>query len=110
MNIEKTEIAVIFRNEKLAIKDFYLDFLKNYDNFKKENIIIDLSNNKEVSTEHILLFSETVEKHRNSGMSFVIIYSAAEIDNLPDELIVVPTLVEAKDIIEMEDIERDLGF
>ena len=29
---------------------------------------------------------------------------------MPDEICVVPTLQEAHDIIEMEDIERDLGF
>ena len=28
----------------------------------------------------------------------------------PDEIVVVPTIHEAYDIIEMEDIERDLGF
>ena len=31
-------------------------------------------------------------------------------DNIPDELVIVPTLQEAFDIIEMEEIERDLGF
>jgi hypothetical protein len=29
---------------------------------------------------------------------------------IPDTLTVVPSLLEAKDIIEMEEIERDLGF
>jgi hypothetical protein len=29
---------------------------------------------------------------------------------MPDEIVVVPTLQEAYDIIEMEEIERDLGF
>jgi len=29
---------------------------------------------------------------------------------MPDEIAVVPTIQEAYDIIEMEDIERDLGF
>jgi hypothetical protein len=29
---------------------------------------------------------------------------------VPDEMVVVPTVLEAHDIIEMEEIERDLGF
>ena len=29
---------------------------------------------------------------------------------MPDEICIVPTMHEAYDIIEMEDIERDLGF
>ena len=31
-------------------------------------------------------------------------------DEVPEEIIVVPTLQEARDIIEMEEIERDLGI
>ena len=31
-------------------------------------------------------------------------------DKIPDELNVVPTLIEAEDLLEMEAIERDLGF
>jgi hypothetical protein len=29
---------------------------------------------------------------------------------MPDEIVVVPTIQEAYDIIEMEEMERDLGF
>jgi len=31
-------------------------------------------------------------------------------DEVPEEISVVPTLQEAKDLIEMEEIERDLGI
>jgi hypothetical protein len=31
-------------------------------------------------------------------------------DEIPDELIIVPTIQEAQDVIGMEEIERDLGF
>jgi len=43
-------------------------------------------------------------------MSFVIVYDGINFDDLPDEIIVVPSLDEAKDLIEMENIERDLGL
>jgi hypothetical protein len=36
--------------------------------------------------------------------------NAINFDDIPEEMIVVPTLEEARDIIEMEEIERDLGF
>ena len=42
--------------------------------------------------------------------SFVLINDAVGIDELPDELIVVPTLQEAEDMIQMDEIQRDLGF
>lgn len=31
-------------------------------------------------------------------------------DEIPDELLIVPTIHEAEDLIDMEEIERDLGF
>ena len=40
----------------------------------------------------------------------VAISKGIEIDEIPDELSIVPTLTEALDILEMEAIERDLGF
>ena len=42
--------------------------------------------------------------------SFVIVATNVSIDEIDEKLIVVPTLQEARDIIEMEEIERDLGF
>lgn len=110
MSIEKTDIATIFSTKELSIEDFFSDFSKKYANFKNENIIVDFSKAKEVSIENILLFSPIVNEHKNNGMSFVIVMNGIEADRFPDEMIVVPTLLEAKDIVEMENIERDLGF
>jgi hypothetical protein len=31
-------------------------------------------------------------------------------DHVPEELMIVPTYQEAMDVLEMEEIERDLGF
>ena len=43
-------------------------------------------------------------------MSFVIVVNDINIDELPEELNTAPTVQEALDIIEMENIERDLGI
>jgi len=40
----------------------------------------------------------------------VVICKTIDIDAVPDELAVTPTLTEAEDIIEMDIIERELGF
>ena len=42
--------------------------------------------------------------------SRVLVVAAAELEQFPEDIVVVPTLGEAKDLIEMERIERDLGF
>ena len=50
------------------------------------------------------------KQHKSEKHSFVIVSSIIDIDATPEELTIVPTLQEAFDIIEMEEIERDLGF
>ena len=55
MSIEKTDLATVFRNEKLSFDDFFSDFSKKYINFKNENIILDFSMTKGVDIENILL-------------------------------------------------------
>ena len=110
MLIQKEAKQTIIKPQEKSISDFFVGFKKNYSNFKNENLILDFSDYKGVKTENILLFLHFAEKHRNNGTSFVLVVNEIDLDNLPDEIIGVPTLTEAKDIIEMEEIERDLGF
>ena len=90
---------------------------KSMDFFKKESnkiasnhLIIKLSNNINISKEKILLFLELANLLKKNGMSFVVVQSGIDVELYPEELNLVPTLQEAEDIIEMENIERDLGF
>ena len=110
MIIQKTDNATICKSDEKSIDNFFANFSKKITNFKNDNIIIDISDNKGEKTENILLFLQYSELHRNNGMSFVIVYDGINFDDLPDGIIVVPSLDEAKDLIEMENIERDLGL
>jgi len=64
----------------------------------------------DLSLNQLLLFIELSNQHRILKHSFVIVNNAIDPDTLPNEIMVVPTLLEAQDVIEMEEIERDLGF
>jgi len=110
MIVKKTDIASICISDEKSIDKFIVNFSKKFTNFKNENLIIDISDNKGEKTENILLFLQYSERHRKDGMSFVIVFDGINFDDVPDQIIVVPTVEEAKDIIEMENIEKDLGF
>lgn len=110
MIIEKIDIATILKNGNESIKNFYKEFSKNYSSFANDNIIIEISDGKGEEKENILLFLQYSKAHQNNGMSFVMIIHGIDSDDFPDDIIIVPTLTEAKDIIEMENIERDLGI
>ncbi len=89
----------------------FANFLTNIrDKFKDQNLVIDILKYEQLSLQDLLCFLTLSNTHRASKKSFVIINKALPVDEIPNELMVVPTLQEAQDIIEMEEIERDLGF
>ncbi|MEN8123699.1 MAG: ribonuclease Z [Bacteroidota bacterium] len=117
MEINKTDHFTLVKpniNKQLStsqnIVKFYNDFNKKYLNFKDNNIILDFSGNLNIDLKEILLFSQINNQHKKNKKSFVIVSDKIEIDKLPNEIITVPTLEEAEDIVELEDIERDLGI
>lgn len=107
MNRENNIICVP-NNESLM--DFFNNFKKNYPEFLTKNVIVDLTKIKNIINSEIMLFHETAKAHLKKNTSFVIIYAHNNPDLLPDEIITVPTLLEAVDIIELDEISRDLGF
>jgi len=78
--------------------------------FEHVNLIIDLDKYNALELPELLEFLKLSNYHRSTKHSFVIVNNAVNIDDVPFEMTVVPTLQEAFDIVEMEEIERDLGF
>ncbi len=109
MNIRKEEHTII-EAENDSVVDFSSDLTKRHEEFKTENVIIDLSKYKSLELEELLAFLELSNVHREENKSFVIINKAIPTEKIPDELVVVPTMQEAKDMIQMDEIQRDLGF
>ncbi len=77
--------------------------------WSKKHLILNLLG-KECSLENLEAYAEIIEDHRQAGHSFVLVHDQYTYEDLPETLPVVPTVQEAHDLIEMEDIERDLGF
>ena len=100
----------IITQEKASVKDLVSNLESVYDNYKHNHIIVNLSSLEQISLEEIIEFLRISNTHRSDKKSFVIVSDKVNLDEMPDEICVVPTQQEAYDIIEMEDIERDLGF
>ncbi len=74
---------------------------------KSVNLIIDLQNLSVSDADLIKLYQFYTEKQPN-GTTFVIVKKEINLDNLPETLNIVPTLQEAKDLISLEEMMRDL--
>jgi hypothetical protein len=64
---------------------------------------------KDLTIDDVKLLLQLSEQHKRQK-SFIIVISDLDYNAVPDTLTVVPSILEAHDIIEMEEIERDLGF
>jgi hypothetical protein len=100
----------IITQEKAAPIELVKKIQDVYSKLKNDNIILNLTSLNKLSLQDVLEFLELSNSHRKSKHSFVIVSDKIELDETPDEIVVVPTLQEAYDIIEMEEMERDLGF
>tara|TARA_R110002072_G_scaffold118631_2_gene250902 strand:- start:8843 stop:9178 length:336 start_codon:yes stop_codon:yes gene_type:complete len=111
MKIDKHNNYTVLADERDDVADFagYLEYIvpKHYE---KQNLVVDLLKYESLQLTELLLFLKISTYHRATKHSFVIVNNAINPDDIPMEMVVVPTLQEAKDIIEMEEIERDLGF
>lgn len=101
----------LITQEKASVKTLVNNIEQSYANrYKNYHLIVNLSSIDKISLEEIIEFLRLSNKHRSDKKSFVVVSDKVDFDMMPDEIVVVPTLHEAYDIIEMEDIERDLGF
>ena len=104
----------IKKNEKYTFisvnKDTFSEFTQNIDDLKSNHLVVEISENINISKEEISLFLKISTDFNTIGTSFVIIKSRFNSDDFPEIVNIVPTLQEAEDILEMEAIERDLGL
>ena len=74
------------------------------------HLILNMLSVHDISLKDLKSFKPVAKLFKKAKMSFVIVCHNIDFTEVEDYLNVVPTIIEANDIIEMEDIERDLGF
>lgn len=110
MIFDKENNITLITQEKSTIVELVKKLQATYPKFKNDNVIINLSVLRKISLQDIIEFLEISNRHRQTKHSFVIVTDQANLEDMPDEIMVVPTLKEAYDVIEMEEMERDLGL
>ena len=109
MKTTKKENYILIASQGDSLADFASELTRHHADFSAENVVVDLRL-FEASSSQLMAFLEISNVHRNENKSFVLVNDALGIDELPEELVVVPTLQEAEDMVQMDEIQRDLGF
>ncbi|NNJ89301.1 MAG: ribonuclease Z [Eudoraea sp.] len=108
MIFEREGNSTIVYQENISLLKFLENLNSAYGKLKNDHIIVNLFSFSKLSSDDILEFLELSNTHRNANKSFVLVTDKVSYDEIPDEISLVPTVQEALDLIEMEDIERDL--
>lgn len=111
MKVKEKGHTLIIKKGEGSIVEFIEKINAQYNNYKKFNIIVDLSEEHiDEQGEDLLLFEELALSQAEENKSFVLVVENIDFNEFDEDLVVVPTLLEAHDIIEMDEIQRDLGF
>ncbi|MGV3696459.1 ribonuclease Z [Flavobacterium sp.] len=110
MKVDRKGHTTSIKNTQYPTAEFFQKLSNEYNSYKSQNLIIDLSFDKAVTMADIKLFLDMAKSQKKEKKSLVLVADGINFNDVPAKLMVVPTLLEAHDIIEMEEIERDLGF
>ena len=110
MKVDQRGHTTIIKNTQGRTNEFLKKLEHEHHSFKEQNLIIDLLHDKELCMEDIKSFSEIIKNHTSGKKSMVLVAENINHNDVPKKITVVPTILEAHDIIELDEIERDLGF
>lgn len=111
MKVKEKGHTLIIKKTQGSIEDFIQKIRSQYNTYKRFNLIIDLSDQTlQEDAKELLPFETLAQAQAQENKSFVLVAQNIDFNAFDQELVVVPTLLEAHDMIEMDEIQRDLGF
>ncbi|WP_025126115.1 hypothetical protein [Myroides odoratimimus] len=113
MKVKEKGHTLIITSDEGDIVTFLKKLEEQYEHsLVQSNLIIDLTKAKyTVSEEDIDEFESLAIQHmEEANKSFIIVIESIDFNEFDGDLIIAPTLQEAHDLIEMDEIQRDLGF
>jgi len=110
MIVEHIKSTTVITQEKATLSQFVARINEIYDELKNNNIVINLFSLASLKAADLNEFLLLSEKHKAVHHSFVLVTNKVNFDDISEALTIAPSLTEAHDLIEMEEIERDLGF
>lgn len=110
MKVEHKGHTAIIKDTEGNYLQFVEKLTAQYHSFKDMNLILDISHDSTVDLNSLKSFTDLTKTHIKNKKSLVIVAENIDFNKVPAKLQVVPSILEAHDLIEMDEIERDLGF
>lgn len=108
MKVETTPMGIVISPQGSDVSEVLGQIWSNRSQFSPA-LVLDLSQ-EFLTPQQIAEIQEIAKKYNSDNQSFVVVSDQLSYDDFPEEVALVPTIQEAFDTIEMENIQRDLGF
>lgn len=110
MKVEQKGHTSIIKDNQGSFSEFIEKLTEQFNSYKNQNLILDVTKDENLTIADLKLAKDLVKKHKKEKKTMVFVAENLDFNKIPNDLLVVPSVLEAQDIIEMEEIERDLGF
>lgn len=110
MKVDQKGHTTIIKDTQNNVEAFIGKITNQYHVFQTQNLILDVSHDTSISNTDLAHFKDLAMNHKKAKKSVIIVTDKVDFDKVPNYLNVVPSVLEAHDMIEMDEIERDLGF
>lgn len=110
MKFEIKDTAVIVDQNKQVSSEFFKSLDLNYPKFHSNNIILIIDETQNSEPDFVNFILKLTKSHQLHKKTFVVVAPQWSQSDISDDIVCVPTLQEAFDLIEMDEMQRDLGF
>lgn len=110
MKVDQKGHTTIIKDTQNNVEAFVGKITNEYHAFQNQNLILDVSQDKAISNADLAYFKDLAKNHKKAKKSMIVVTDSVDFNKVPNYLNVVPSVLEAHDMIEMDEIERDLGF
>lgn len=110
MKVEQKGHTSIIKDTQGNFTEFIEKLTNQFNSYKNQNLILDVTKDENLTIVDLKLAKDLAKKHKKEKKTMVFVAENLDFNKIPNDLLVVPSVLEAHDIIEMEEIERDLGF
>ena len=110
MKFEIKDTTIIVYQNKQIPSDFFKSFDFNYHKFHFNNIILIIDETQNSEPDFVNTVFKLTKSHQLHKKTFVVVAPKWSQSDISEDIVCVPTLQEALDLIEMDEMQRDLGF
>jgi hypothetical protein len=106
MKVDQKGHTTIIKDTQNDVASFVSKITNEYHVFQGQNLILDVSHNKTLANADLMHFKELASTLKKAKKSIIIVTDVVDFDKVPNHLNVVPSVLEAHDMIEIDNSDN----